>query len=148
MLGKPVLSLRGPAFRLGQGRCHLTTVSSHPGWPCSTGTATWWITCPSRSSTTFSRANCTSTPRASSRTASAPLSPRPPPTRWPLQSLSVPPFLSCLSVSPSPRLDCSPHLLTQPSTVWGTCREPQHTLFGSHLWTDSPLISGPGWVRE
>lgn len=103
-----------------------------------------WIICPSRSSTTFSRASCTSMPQASSHTASSPLSPRPPPTHWPLQSLSVPLFLSCLSVSPSPHLDCSPHLLTQAPTVWGTCREPTHTLFRSHLWTNFPLVSGLG----
>lgn len=94
---------------------YLIPASFHPGWPCSMGTATSWTTCPSRSSTTFSRASCTSTPRASSHTAPAPLSPRPLPTHWPLQSLSVPLFLSCLSVlhllilTVFPFADSTPH---------------------------------------
>lgn len=134
----------GASFRLGQGRRPLTPVSSRPGWPCSTGTATWWTTCPSRSSTTFSRASCTSTPRASSPPGA--------PLRSPLvlrqhtgpSSLCPSPRSSPASVAPSPPLDCSPHLLAQPCRVWGTCREPPHTLLSSHLWTDCPLVSGLG----
>lgn len=103
--------------RLASGKAVcLITISPPPGWPCSMGTATWWITCPSPSSTTFSRASCTSTPRASGCTALC--------STLPLSSantlappVSVSPLcLSCLSVSPSPHLDCSP---PPPPTVWG-----------------------------
>lgn len=103
----------------------------------------WWITCPSRSSTTFSRASCTSTPRASGHTAFCSTLPSSSANTGP-SSLSGPLFLSRLSVSPPPHLDCSPPSLTRPSTVWGTCREPRHPLFRSHLWTNFPLVSGLG----
>ena len=89
--------------------------------------ATSWITCPSRSSTTFSRASCTSTPRASGHGALCSTLP------WssantPAPRRLCPSRFSPASVFPSPHLDCFPHLLTQPPTVWGNLqRTPQRT---------------------
>ena len=114
----------GLAFRKA---CLLISVSSQPGWLCSTGMATSWITCPSRSSTTFSRASCTSTPRASGHGALCSTLP------WssantPAPRRLCPSRFSPNSVFPSPHLDCFPHLLTQPPTVWGNLqRTPQRT---------------------
>lgn len=125
---------------------HLIPVCSHPGWPCSTGTAMSWITCPSPSSTTFSRASCTSTPRASGHTALR--------CALPLTSantlappVSVVPCFSAASVSPSPHLDYSPRLLAQAPTVWGpseTLGIPYSTVIFGQTFLWSP---GWGWVR-
>lgn len=106
--------------------------------------ATSWITCPSQSSTTFSRASCTSTPRASGQGRCAPLSPGPPPTHRPpaasVHPVSLPPPFSRLLI-----LTVFPTCWLNPPQCGGTCREHHSVpLLRSHRWTNSPLVSGLG----
>lgn len=138
-MGWPVL---WPCFREG---CPLISVSSQPGWLCGTGMATSWITCPSQSSTTFSRASCTSTPRASGHGRS-------PHSPW-ASANTGPPAASVHPVSLPPPffrlliLTGFPTLLTQPPQCGGPCREHHSVpLLRSHRWTNSSASPGWGWV--